>query len=73
MPRIKKRAIGALRAAGFYYVVVCANCDHPGALHVIDEWEPRATHCRCCTDCPIYVDGEYGLWSNAQTAEARTL
>jgi hypothetical protein len=67
--RPSRRAIGALRAAGNYYVIVCAACQHPGGLHVIIEWEPRVTRCRCCTQCTFYVDGEYGLWSDAMTRE----
>jgi NAD-dependent SIR2 family protein deacetylase len=60
----------AMQAAGEFWVVMCATCHHPGGLHIIDQWEPRVTHCRCCTDCHLYVDGEYGVWSDARTAEA---
>jgi hypothetical protein len=59
------RATKAMRAAGEYWIVICANCRHPGGVHVIDQWEPRITHCRCCPGCPGYVDGDYGRWSNA--------
>ena len=59
----------AMQAAGEFWVKMCANCHHPGGLHIITEWEPRATVCRCCgTDCPIYADGDYGVWSDARTA-----
>ena len=59
----------AMQAAGEYWVVMCATCHHPGALHIIDQWEPRFTHCQCCMWCPIYIDGDYGVWSDARTAE----
>jgi hypothetical protein len=58
-----------MRAAGEFWVIMCATCHHPGALHIIDQWEPRVTHCRCCTDCTVYVDGDYGKWSDPQTRE----
>jgi hypothetical protein len=60
----------AMRAAGEYWVVLCANCHHPGGAHIITEWEPRATDCRHCAGCPIYVNGEYGVWSAAKSDEA---
>ena len=59
----------AMQAAGEYWVVLCAACHHPGGAHVIDQWEPRVTHCRYCTDCPGYVDGEYGVWSDERTRQ----
>ena len=34
----------------------CVNCSHPCGLHVIDQWEPRVSHCRSCTDCPGYEE-----------------
>jgi hypothetical protein len=59
----------AMQAADEFWVVQCANCHHPGGLHIIVEWEPRITRCRCCPDCPSYVDGDYGVWSDARTAQ----
>ena len=59
----------AMQAAGEFWVVMCADCHHPGGLHAIDQWEPRVTHCRCCADCPLYVDGDYGVWSDTRTRE----
>jgi hypothetical protein len=50
----------------------CRACNHPGGLHVIEQWEPRVTSCRCCTDCPGYDDGEFIRWSHEQTKGART-
>lgn len=64
-----RRATRAMKAAGEYWVIVCANCHHPGGLHIIDQWEPRITHCRCCAYCPAYADGDYGVWSDKWTAE----
>ena len=34
----------------------CVHCSCPGGLHVIDQWEPRVSHCRSCTDCPGYEE-----------------
>jgi hypothetical protein len=56
---------------GEFWVRGCRACHHPGGLHVIEQWEPRVTSCRCCTDCPGYEDGEFMRWSNQQTAAAR--
>jgi hypothetical protein len=55
---------------GEYWVTGCANCHHPGGLHLIDQWKPRITHCRCCQDCPGYAEGEYVRWSDQQTQAA---
>ncbi len=59
----------AMQAAGEYWVMMCATCHHPGGAHIIVQWEPRVTHCRCCTDCPGWVTGEYGVWSDERAAE----
>lgn len=56
-----------MRQRGEFWVEGCANCPHPGGLHVIDRWEPRETHCRCCTDCRAYAPGEFIRWSDRQT------
>jgi hypothetical protein len=66
--RHARRATKAMLAAGEFWVVMCSACHHPGALHIIDQWEPRVTHCRCCEGCRLYVDGEYGVWSDERTA-----
>jgi hypothetical protein len=66
----KPRRTKAMQAAGEYWIMLCANCRHPGGAHVIDQWEPRATHCRYCADCPAYADGDYGRWSDAMAREA---
>ena len=68
---IGRRRTAAMRAAGEFWVAMCATCHHPGGLHVIVEWEPRVERCRCCGDCTLYVDAGYGRWSDAQTAEVR--
>ena len=56
---------------GEFWVTGCVVCHHPGGLHVIDQWEPRVTHCRCCSDCPGYIDGEDVRWSDQQTEAVR--
>jgi hypothetical protein len=61
-----------MQAAGEYWIILCAACHHPGGAHVIDQWEPRVTHCRCCADCPAYADGDYGRWSDAMAREMTT-
>ena len=56
-----------------YTVIGCRHCAHPGGAHVIDQWEPRLTHCRLCRGCPGYEDGPQVQWSERMTwaAEAR--
>lgn len=65
---------GVLQAAEIHWVTGCANCQHPGSLHVIDTWdkergEPSASHCRCCPDCPGWVWGARVEWSTERTWE----
>jgi hypothetical protein len=55
--------------AGEYWVEVCASCHHPGGLHI--AYPPEKIRCRCCADCPGYVDGDYAVWSDERTREAR--
>jgi len=52
-----------------YKVTGCLNCQHPGGLHVIDQWDPRVSHCRCCADCPGWADGPVIWWSDQMTSE----
>jgi len=66
-PRPPRRATGALRAAGYYYVECCATCQHPGGLHT--AWPLEKKGCRCCTDCKTYAPGDYAPWSDAMTRE----
>jgi hypothetical protein len=64
--------IKAMRARGEDWIVLCAHCPHPGGVHVIDQWEPRVSHCRCCAACPGYADGERGVWSDASGEVAQS-
>lgn len=53
-----------------YGVTGCKHCQHPGGLHVIDQWEPRVTHCRVCSRCPGWEDGPVVRWSDRATRGA---
>jgi hypothetical protein len=66
--RAPKRTPAMLKA-GEFWLVMCAACRHPGSLHI--AWPPEKARCRCCPDCPGYVDGEYGRWSDAKTREVQ--
>lgn len=54
-----------------YIVDLCGFCRHPGGMHVIDQWEPRVTHCRC-GKCPGWDEAHVlrrGYWSDRMTAQ----
>lgn len=48
-----------MREAGEYWIICCARCRHPGGVHIVGRG------CRFCAECPEYIDGDYGRWSDA--------
>jgi hypothetical protein len=46
-----------------YRVLLCVNCGHPGGQHI------RNGGCRLCPECPAWLPGLMGTWSDARTRE----